>query len=70
MDIEKMIKDYPNDSELGYKLRELYMVNKDNLDTIKVETENLKIFESSDKGKAVYVRMFGEDISQRKLVTK
>jgi hypothetical protein len=69
MDIEKLIKDFPNDSELGYKIRELYMVNKDNLDIIEVETENVKIFESPDKGKTVYVRMFGEDITQRKLVT-
>lgn len=69
MDIEKLVRDYPNDSELGSKIREFYISNKDNLDTVNVETENMKIFESPDKGKTIYVRFCGEDISKRKLVT-
>lgn len=69
MDIEKLVREYPNDSDLGSKIREFYISNKDNLDTVNAETENMKIFESPDKGKTIYVRFRGEDISKRKLVT-
>jgi len=69
MDIEKLVKEYPNDMELGSKIREIYLQNKNNFDKLKEEMKDAKIYESPDGGKTVYVRGWGEDTSTRKLVT-
>jgi hypothetical protein len=69
MNIEKIVKEYPNDMELGSKVRELYLKGRESFDTLKEEMKDAKIFESPDGGKTVYVRGCGEDISTRKLVT-
>ena len=69
MDIEKLVKEYPNDMELGNKVRELYLKGRESFDTLKKEMKDAKIFESPDGGKTVYVRGWGEDINTRKIVT-
>jgi len=69
MNIEQLIKDYPNDMELGSKVRELYYEGRKSIDTLTEKMKDAKIFESPDGGKTVYVRGWGEDTSTRKKVT-
>lgn len=69
MDIEKLVNEYPNDMELGKKVRELYIDGRKSFDTLKEKMKDAKIFESPDGGKTVYVRGWGEDIKTRKEVT-
>jgi len=69
MDIEKLVNEYPNDMELGSKVRELYFKGRESFDTLKEKMKDAKIFESPDGGKTVYVRGWGEDIKTRKEVT-
>jgi hypothetical protein len=69
MDIEQLVKEYPNDMELGSKVRELYNEGRKSFDTLNEKMKDAKIFESPDGGKTVYVRGWGEDIKTRKLVT-
>tara|TARA_Y100000389_G_C17173526_1_gene370361 strand:- start:269 stop:496 length:228 start_codon:yes stop_codon:yes gene_type:complete len=66
MNIEQLVKDNPNDMELGRVIRNLYRKNQDYFEKHK----DIKIFESPDNGITVYERPFGGDISERKLVTK
>ena len=68
MDIEKLVKEYPNDMVLGSKVRELYYKGKESFDTSKEKMKDAKIFESPDGGKTVYVRGWGEDVSTKKEV--
>ena len=68
MDIEKLVKEYPNDMVLGSKVRELYYKGKESFDTLKEKMKDAKIFESPDVGKTVYVRGWGEDVSTKKEV--
>ena len=69
MNINELVETYPNDMELGAKVRELYLENKTRVDELTKKMEGAKIFESPDGGKTVYVRDFGQDIHDRKLVT-
>ena len=69
MDIEKLVNEYPNDMELGSKVRELYNEGRKSFDTLNEKMKDAKIFESPDGGKTVYVRGWGEDIKTRKIVT-
>ena len=69
MDIEQLVKEYPNDMELGSKVRELYNEGRKSFDILNEKMKDAKIFESPDGGKTVYVRGCGEDIKTRKLVT-
>ena len=69
MNINELVETYPNDMELGGKIRELYWKGRENFDTLKEKMKDAKIFESPDGGKTVYVRGWGEDISSRKKVT-
>ena len=69
MDIEQLVKEYPNDMELGSKVRELYNEGRKSFDILNEKMKDAKIFESPDGGKTVYVRGWGEDIKTRKLVT-
>tara|TARA_R110000772_G_scaffold51239_6_gene117667 strand:+ start:1082 stop:1336 length:255 start_codon:yes stop_codon:yes gene_type:complete len=68
MDIEKLVKEYPNDMVLGSKVRELYYKGKESFDTLKEKMKDAKIFESPDGGKTVYARSWGEDVSTKKEV--
>ena len=69
MDIVQLVKEYPNDMELGKKVRELYIEGRKSFDTLNEKMKDAKIFESPDGGKTVYVRGWGEDIKTRKEVT-
>lgn len=69
MDIEQLVKDYPNDMELGGKIRELYWKDREKFDRIEEKMKDSMIYESPDGGKTVYERPFGSDVSERKLVT-
>jgi hypothetical protein len=63
--IEQIVKDNPNDMELGRAIRNLYRKEES---YFKKHT-HVKIYESPDKGNTVYERPFGGDITERKLVT-
>ncbi len=69
MNIEKLIKEYPNNYMLGEKARELYYDGKKRISSLNEKMKDCKIYESPDGGKTVYVRGWGEDISTRKLHT-
>ena len=56
MDIERLVKEFPNDMELGKAVREIYLRREKILE----EHKDIKIFESPDGGKTVYVRGWGE----------
>lgn len=67
-DLFKLVEQYPNDMELGAKIRELYWENISRMETLKKEMDGKFIYESPDGGKTVYQRPFGADINQRTLV--
>jgi len=64
MKLEELVQKYPNDMELGSKVREMYWNKKKVLEQYK----DLKIYESPDGGKTVYERPFGGDYTTKKLV--
>ena len=68
LDISNLVEQYPNDMELGAKVRELYSENVSRLEKLQKEMEGKFIYESPDGGKTVYQRPFGGDVSQRTLV--
>jgi len=68
MNIEELVKKYPNDFELGSKVRELYYKGRQLTDELEEKMKDAKIFESPDGGKTVYVRGWGQPTSERKLV--
>ena len=68
MKIEALVEMYPNNMELGAKVRELYLKEKELQDKLMEETKNLKIYESPDGGKTVYERPFGGEYTERKLI--
>ena len=70
MNIEQLVKEYPNDMELGSKVRELYYQNKQKFEELKSSMEGKFIYESPDGGKTIYQRPWGSDLTERKLVTK
>ena len=65
MNIEQIVKDNPNDMELGKVIRDLYIKEYNYFK----KYSDVKIYESQDKGNTVYERPFGGDITERKLVT-
>tara|TARA_Y100001937_G_scaffold126321_1_gene195307 strand:- start:4561 stop:4758 length:198 start_codon:yes stop_codon:yes gene_type:complete len=64
MNLQELVEAYPNDMELGKKIREIYLTNKKVLEKYK----HLKIYESPDGGNTVYERPFGGDYTTKKLV--
>jgi hypothetical protein len=66
MNIEQLVKEFPNDMDLGGKVREIYWANK------KIQEKNIDknawIFESPDGGKTVTRRRMGDDYTKRELV--
>jgi len=64
MNIEQLVNDYPNDMELGKKVRGIYLQREKFLE----EHKDVKIFESPDGGKTVYERPFGGDYTTKKIV--
>ena len=69
MNIEQLVNDYPNDMELGKKVRELYREARKFQDNLSEKMKDAKIFESPDGGRTIYVRGWGEPTSSRKLST-
>ena len=65
MNIEQLVKDNPNDMELGRVIRELCRKEESYFR----KHPDVKIYESPDKGNTIYSRPFGGDISERKLET-
>ena len=64
MNLEKLVKEYPNDMELGKAVRNIYLQKEKFLE----EHKDIKIFESPDGGETVYERPFGGDYTTKKLV--
>jgi len=69
MDIEQLVKEYPNDMELGKKVRELYYQSTQKFDELKTQMKGKFIYESPDGGKTIYQRPWGSDLTERELVT-
>jgi hypothetical protein len=69
MNINELVKQYPNDMELGSKIREIYWKEQETSDVLKEKMKDAKIYESPDGGKTIYERPWGGDVSERKLVT-
>jgi len=69
MNIEQLVNDYPNDMELGKKVRELYIEGRKFQDKLSEKMKDAKIFESPDGGRTIYVRGWGEPTSTRRLST-
>jgi hypothetical protein len=69
MNINELVKQYPNDMELGSKIREIYWKEQETSDMLKEKMKDAKIYESPDGGKTIYERPWGGDVSERKLVT-
>jgi hypothetical protein len=70
MNIEQLVNDYPNDMELGKKVRELDREGRKFQDKLSEKMKDAKIFESPDGGRTIYVRGWGEPISDRKLTNQ
>ena len=70
MNIEQLVNDYPNDMELGKKVRELYLEGRKFQYKLSEKMKDAKIFESPDGGRTIYVRGWGEPISDRKLTNQ
>jgi hypothetical protein len=70
MDISKLVEQYPNDMELGAKVREIYWENRKQYDEIMEKMKDAKIYESPDGGKTIYERPFGASHTERTLVDK
>ena len=68
MNLEELVEKYPNDMELGAAVRELYWQKRKPMDILTEKMKGKKIFESPDGGKTIYVREFGQDVSERTLL--
>lgn len=68
MKLEEFVQKYPNDMELGKKVRQMYWDNLSRLEKMNEEMKDVKIYESPDGGKTVYERPFGGDYTTKKLV--
>ena len=64
--IKKLVEKYPNDFELGSKIRELYWLQQENF--FKYDDSSW-IYESPDGGKTVTRRKMGADVSTREILT-
>jgi hypothetical protein len=69
MNIEKLVKDFPNDAELGREVRHRYFEATKDIKKFLKKYKDSKIYESPDGGQTVYVRGFGKPLEDRKLVT-
>ena len=69
MDIEKLVKEFPNDMELGKEVRYRYFEATKDMKKFLEKYKDCKIYESPDGGKTIYVRGFGEPLSSRKIST-
>ena len=65
IDIKPLVEKYPNDFELGEKVRQLYWLQQENFFK---EDDRSWIYESPDGGKTVTRRKMGADLSTREQV--
>jgi len=70
MNIEALVREYPNDTELGAKVRELYLKNKKMIEDIFEKQDGKFIYESPDGGKTITKRPFGSPHSERVVIDK
>ena len=70
MNINELVEQYPNDMELGSKVREMYWKEREVSDMLKEKMKDAKIYESPDGGNTIYERPWGGDLSERKLINK
>lgn len=68
MNIETLVREYPNDMELGAKVRELYLKNKKMIEDIFEKQDGKFIYESPDGGKTITKRPFGSPLSERVVI--
>ena len=68
IDIANLVNQYPNDMELGSKVRELYYEGRESIDALTEKMKDAKIFESPDGGSTVYAREFGKPSAERVLI--
>jgi hypothetical protein len=68
MNIKELVENYPNNTELGTKVRELYWKQKEEQHAIMESYKDKKIYESPDKGETIYERPLGGDLSEKKLI--
>ena len=68
MNIETLVREYPNDMELGAKVRELYFKNKKMIEDIFEKQDGKFIYESPDGGKTITKRPFGAPLSERVVI--
>ena len=70
MKIKELVEMYPNNMELGAKVRELYWKEREFQDKLMEKMKDKKIFESPDGGNTIYERPFGGDVSERTLISE
>ena len=70
MNIEELIREYPNDMELGKQIRKMYYEQQDKLKQILGNMEGKFIYESPDGGKTITKRPFGAPLSERVVIAK
>ena len=66
--IKELVKKYPNDMELGEKVRQLYWLQQENFFKSDDKLSQAWIYESPDGGKTVTRRRMGDDYTKRELV--
>jgi hypothetical protein len=69
MNLKELVETTSNDMELGKKVRQLYWKEKEEVDKLMEKMKDGKIYESPDKGKTIYERPLGGDLSERKLIS-
>lgn len=70
MNIEELIREYPNDMELGKQIRKMYYEQKDMIEKLIKDMEGKFIYESPDGGKTITQRPFGAPLSERVVIDK
>ena len=70
MNIEELIREYPNDMELGKQIRKMYYEQQDKLKEILADMDGKFIYESPDGGKTITKRPFGGSPSERVVIDK
>ncbi len=68
MNIKELVEMYPNNTELGAKVRQLYWKQKEEQDRLMEQYKDKKIYESPDKGETIYERPLGGELSERTLI--
>ena len=70
MNIEELIREYPNDMELGKQIRKMYYEQQDKIKELIGDMEGKFIYESPDGGNTITKRPFGAPLSERVIIAK